>query len=164
MALPQRPFNPETLKPYALPEIQPILGAGTILVWRYTVLVPVEEIRADGSVREVATLEDLDSLEGMLADHFGGVTAPTTVPGLKGFGARDPAQPQPTREVNRHASFMVYAAARGASDAYFLALRRELEGALCREIGDAPDSPKDKPARPQSRREHGGSRKEEPAG
>jgi hypothetical protein len=130
MALPRRPFNPEALKPLAVLELRPAIGAGTVLLWRYTVFVPVEEVHADGTVREVASLDDLDNLEGMLADHFGGVTAPTTVPGLRGFGARDPARPDQTREVNRHASFLVYAAARGASDAYFLALRRELEEAL----------------------------------
>src|SRR5438093_9550054 len=103
MAREQRPFNADALKAYAVPEIRPPIGAGTVVVWRYTVLVPVEEIRADGSVREVATLDDLDNLEGMLADHFGGLTAPTTVPGLKGRGARDPAKPEQSREVNRHA-------------------------------------------------------------
>ncbi len=130
MAKEQRPFNPDALKPHAVPEIRPLIGAETVVVWHYTVFVPVEEIRSDGSVRPVATLDDLDNLEGTLADHFGGLTAPATVPGLKGSGARDPAKPEATREVNRHAAFMVYAAARGASDTYFRALRRELEEAL----------------------------------
>jgi hypothetical protein len=108
----------------------PQIGVDTVVVWRYTVFVPVEEYRADGQMLAVATADDLQALEGMLADHFGGITAPAAVPALKGAGARDPLHPGATREFNRHATFMIYAAARGASDEYFRGLRRELEEAL----------------------------------
>ena len=130
MAPPKRPFNPDALKQHALPQLMPQIGVDTVAVWRYTVLVPMEEYRADGQRLEVATAADLDALEGMLADHFGGITAPAAVPALKGAGARDPLRPGASREFNRHASFTIYAAARGASDEYFRALRRELEDAL----------------------------------
>jgi hypothetical protein len=130
MAPPKRPFNPEALSRFVVPELRARLGADTVAVWRYTVFVPVEEYRADGQMLPVATANDLESLEGMLADHFGGITAPAAVPALKGAGARDPAHPEATREFNRHATFTIYAAARGISDEYFRALRRELEDAL----------------------------------
>jgi hypothetical protein len=130
MAPPKRPFNPEALSRFAVPELKPQIGADTIAVWRYTVFVPVEEQCPDGQTLPVATAADLDNLEGLLADHFGGITAPAIVPAIKGAGARDPARPAATREFNRHATFTIYAAARGVSDEYFRALRRELEDAL----------------------------------
>jgi hypothetical protein len=96
--MPQRPINPEALTPFAVDEVRPQIGTGAVVVWRYTVFVPVEEIQADGSVRSIATREDRDCLEFMLPDHFGGVTAPAVIAGLKGFGPRDPQEPA------RHAS------------------------------------------------------------
>ena len=54
----------------------------------------------------------------------------TTVPSLIGWGARDPRRPKRTRELNKHAYFLAYAAAVRASDEYFLALQRELADAL----------------------------------
>jgi hypothetical protein len=126
----QRPVNPEALKQHAVAQIRASIGQDTGLVWRYYLLVPVEEGRADGSVRQIATNTDIENLEAMLAGHFGGLSTPTVVPSVRGLGARDPQKPQQTRELNRHVAFMVYAAPHGASDRYFLALRRELEEAL----------------------------------
>jgi hypothetical protein len=124
-----RPFRPQAIRPYAVPEIRPQLGPET-LVRRYTLLVPMEEIRAGAAPRAIATVRDLEKLQVMLAGHFGGVTVSTTVPGLIGWGARDPRKPKQTQELNKHAYFMVYAAAVRASDEYFLALQRELADAL----------------------------------
>jgi len=53
-----------------------------------------------------------------------------TVPSLIGAGARDPRKPKQTLELNKHASYTVYAAAVRASDEYFLALQKELADAL----------------------------------
>jgi hypothetical protein len=130
MAQDRRPFNPDALKQHAHPGIRSRIGEDTVALWRYTVFVPVDEMRADGTAHPIASVADLDALEGMLADHFGGLSVPAAVPSLRGAGARDPQQPEQTREFNRHATFMVYATARGASDNYFRALRRELEEAL----------------------------------
>jgi hypothetical protein len=130
MAKQPQPFNPEALTLYATLALRCPLGVDTVLIWRYTVFVPTVEYKADGSEREIATRQDLILLEVTLADHFGGISTPTAVPGFRGLGARDPLRPQQSRENNAHAVFIVCAAACGASDRYFLALRRELEEAL----------------------------------
>jgi hypothetical protein len=118
-----RPFLP------AVPGIRPQLGPET-LVRRYTVLVPVEEIKAGVVPRQIATADDLQKLQLMLVKHFGGVTLSPVVPGLIGRGARDPRKPKQTLELNKHAYFTVYAAAIRASDESFLALPKELADAL----------------------------------
>jgi hypothetical protein len=41
-------------------------------VWRYTVTVPLEEILPQK--RQKATAEDIDNLQQMLVEHFGGFT------------------------------------------------------------------------------------------
>jgi hypothetical protein len=99
-------------------------------VYRYTVFVPVEEIRAGAAAREVATADDLQNLRLTLVSHFGGVTHALAVPSLVGAGARDPRKPKKTIELNRHAYFTVYAAATRASDDYFHVLQKELADAL----------------------------------
>jgi hypothetical protein len=129
MARTPRPFNPKALQRYAVAAIQPQLGPET-LVRRYTVLVPLEEIKIGEAPRKIATADDLEKLQLMLIKHFGGVTVSTTVPSLIGWGARDPRKPKRTRELNKHAYFLVYAAAVRASDEYFLALQKELAQAL----------------------------------
>jgi len=130
MAKLQRPFNPEALAPFAVVSVRCPIGADSLMIWRYTVLVPVQEELPDGTSREIASAVDLNRLERMLADHFGGFSTPNAMPGYRGFGARDPLLPQQSRESNLQAALIVYAAACGASDRYFLALRRELEDAL----------------------------------
>jgi hypothetical protein len=90
----------------------------------------MEEIKASRAPRQVATADDLQNLQLLLIKHFGGVTMSTTVPSLLGWGARDPRKPRKTQELNKHAYFMVYAAAIRAADEYFLALRDELGAAL----------------------------------
>jgi hypothetical protein len=122
----QRPFNPEALTPYAVPWIKPNIGNWAI-VWRYTLLVPVEQIVSDGTVRSVATPEDLLNLELMLIGHFGGIT---TLGQCLGLGMRDPKDPVTSRETNKHASYLVYAPAAPAADQYFQAVRAELQDAL----------------------------------
>jgi len=101
-----------------------------VIVRRYTVLVPVAQLKANGVKRRIASRRDLATLEIILADHFGGVTVPTNVPVIKGLGARDPEHPEQSQEVNSHTYYLVYAAVHEASDRYFLALKRELEEAL----------------------------------
>jgi hypothetical protein len=66
----------------------------------------------------------------MLIKHFGGVTVSASVPSLIGWGARDPRKAKRARELNKHAYFLVYAAAIRAADDYFIALQRELADAL----------------------------------
>jgi hypothetical protein len=129
MARNPRPFNAKALTRFAVPGIRAQLGPET-LVRRYTILVPVEELKAGAAPRIVATAEDLQQLQLLLIKHFGGVTQSTTTPSLLGCGARDPQRPTKTQEVNRHAYFAVYAAALRASDEYFPALQRELADAL----------------------------------
>lgn len=90
----------------------------------------MEEIQAGKASKPIATADDLQQLQLMLIDHFGGVTTSISVPSLLGSGARDPRKPKQTLELNKHAYFTVYAAAVRASDEYFLALQKELTTAL----------------------------------
>ncbi len=124
MARKRRPFNPEALSAYALTAVKPAIGIGA-LVWRYTVLVPVEEARPGQRPRRIASNEDIDQLQDMLFAHFGGVTV---LPRTAGYGLREG-----TLELNTHRPFAVYAAAVAASEKYFEALRHELEEALIQE-------------------------------
>src|SRR5206468_1109621 len=100
------------------------------LVYRYTVLVPVEEVKAGAAPRMVATAEELEELQVTLVTHFGGVTQSIATPSLVGAGARDPRKPRKTIEYNKHVYFTIYAAANRASDDYFRALKEELAEAL----------------------------------
>jgi hypothetical protein len=90
----------------------------------------VLQIAASKPPIPIATEEDLQSLQLLLIKDFGGVTLSATIPSLIGAGARDPRHPKKTLELNKHAQFTVYAAAVAASNAYFLALQRELAEAL----------------------------------
>ena len=123
---PPRPFNPDALKPYAVPWLVPNVGNWSA-VRRYTVLVPVQQVLNDGTVKPVASEQDLPALELMFVEHFGGITRP---PRSLGVGARDPKQPRETRETNWHEIFQVYAPQAPVSDQYFQALRFELQAAL----------------------------------
>src|SRR5947208_2628434 len=125
MSLP-RPFNPDVLTPYAIPWLVPNV-ANWSPVWRYTVLVPVEQIVAEGVVKPVATEQDVIALEFMFIEHFGGITRP---PRTMGVGARDPRRARETRETNKHEVFQVFAPQAPAADQYFQALRFELQAAL----------------------------------
>ena len=98
---PPRQFNPDALKPYAVPWLLPNVGNWSA-VWRYTVLVPVEQIFSDNSVKSVASDQDRIALELMLIEHFGGITRP---PQSLGIGARDPKRPRETHETNRTKCF-----------------------------------------------------------
>lgn len=122
----QRPFNREALNAHAPSWLQPNV-CNWSSVWRYTVLVPVEQIRDDGTVLSIATLDDLKNLEQMLIAHLGGITL---LPMVHGRGCRDPRRPRETLETNKHAVYLVYAPAAYVSDHYFQALRAELQDAL----------------------------------
>ena len=119
-----RPFRPKALARYAVPELRPRMGPGE-RVWRYTVIVPLEEVRP--AKRRIATEVDVENLERMFSRHFGGLTTP---PPSVGRGLRDPADHSVEPEMNYNAYFVVYASPVREADAYFLALKRELEEAL----------------------------------
>jgi hypothetical protein len=123
---PPRPFNPDVLKPYAVPWLTPNVSNWSA-VWRYTVLVPVEQIQGDGTRSRVATDTDISSLELMFIEHFGGITRSAR---RFGIGARDPRRPKGSLETNVHEVFQVYAPSAPVSDQYFQALRFELQEAL----------------------------------
>jgi hypothetical protein len=122
----KRPFNPDALKPHATSWLRPNV-CNWSFVWRYTVLVPMEQIQDDGAVRALATPADLQNLELMFIAHFGGITL---LPTVHGRGCRDPGRPRETLETNKHAAYLVYAPAAYVSDHYFQALRAELQEAL----------------------------------
>jgi hypothetical protein len=120
-----RAFEAAALAPYATAEIRPAVGRPGAQAWRYSVLVPVEEV-AGTDRRPVASAEDLRALGLRLAADFGGVTGPFTP--VLGIGIRSAQDPVQSQQV--HACFVVYTAAVAAADRYFQALRRELERAL----------------------------------
>jgi hypothetical protein len=103
----QRPFNPDALKPHATAWLQPNV-CNWSSVWRYMVLVPVEQVQADGSVRSIATPDDLMNLELTFVAYLGGITL---LPAVQGRGCRDPKRPRETLETNKHAAYLVYALA-----------------------------------------------------
>jgi len=129
MAKSQTALDLKALQTYAVPEIRAQLGPET-LVRRFTVLVPVEEVKKGRAPRRIATDDDLLQVQLRLAEDFGGLTTSISIPSLIGWGARDPRRPRQTMEVNRHAHYSVYAAAVRASDEYFLAIQKKLATAL----------------------------------
>jgi len=122
----QRSFNPEALKSQVTSWLRPNVSNWSS-VWRYTVLVPVEQIQDDGTVRSIATPDDLQNLELMFIAHLGGITL---LPVVHGRGCRDPKRPRETMETDKHAAYLVYPPAAYVSDQYFQALRAELQEAL----------------------------------
>jgi hypothetical protein len=120
-----RPFNREALNAHATKAIRASVGIGA-MVWRFTVLVPLEETSRGAEPRQIATDDDIDSLEDMLTTHFQGLT---TAPISTGYGLRAGAM-----EVNTHHPMIVYAAPIAAAEHYFAALRRELQDALDQEL------------------------------
>ncbi len=69
---PPRPFNPEALRPYAFPWLVPNVGNWSA-VWRYTVLLPMEQVLPDGNVKPVASKQDEHDLHyaGVIGCHVG---------------------------------------------------------------------------------------------
>jgi hypothetical protein len=120
----QRPFHRDVVDPYAVAGLRPRTGPGEAL-WRFTLTVPLEEV-VPAKVQK-ATATDLDNLQQMFADHFGGFTRPPNSPG---YGLRDPAEPHRLPEMNYNAYFAVLTSPIPAADAYFRAVRQELEDAL----------------------------------
>lgn len=119
-----RPFNREVLQRYAVPVLRPRMGPGET-VWRFTLTVPLEEI--EPKKRQRATADDLRNLQAMLVDHFSGFTR---LPNSPGYGLRDSDKPEQLPEMNYNAYFSVLASPVPAADAYFRALREELQTAL----------------------------------
>jgi predicted XRE-type DNA-binding protein len=62
----QRPFNPDALKAHAISWLRPNV-CNWSSVYRYTVLVPLEQVLDDGAVRFIATPDDLQNLELMFS-------------------------------------------------------------------------------------------------
>jgi hypothetical protein len=121
-----RPFNRANLAGFAPPDVRPPMAVGA-LVWRYMVLLPVDEqsLGAETS-QSVAEIEDINNLRAMLSEDFGGTTILAAV---MGYGLRDPKDPT-SLEVNRNLPFLVYATPISASDRYFDRLERELREAF----------------------------------
>src|SRR5260221_2885865 len=120
----QRPFRPGVLKKHAVPALKPRIGPGEF-VWRFVLTVPLEEIRP--KKMQKATASDLDNLETAFIRHFGGFTR---MPNSAGFGLRYRAKRAQKAEMNYNAYFAVLSAPIPEADAYFRALRHELELAL----------------------------------
>ncbi len=120
----QRPFRPEVLLPHVSKKLRAALGSGAH-VWRFTIVIPIEEIRPKS--RRVATDRDLQTLEIVLPEHFGGLTV---LPPSTGYGPRCPTDPAEEPQLNYNAFFVVYAARGQASQNYFQALQHELASAL----------------------------------
>lgn len=121
-----RAFNPEALSPYAAEELRAPVGVGA-LVWRYTVFVPLEELRpASGESVVLADPEDLESLRGMLVRDFVGLSV---LPPLMGSGLRDPGDAA-SLELNKNLPYVVYARPIVAADRYFERLQQELQEAF----------------------------------
>jgi hypothetical protein len=120
----QRPFRRSALDAYASPDLRLRMGPGEA-AWRYTLTLPLEEIKP--RKRQKATLEDLDNLERMFADHFRGFSR---LPNSLGYGLRDATKPEQGTEMNYNVSFVVLVAPVPQADAYFRALRKELQTAL----------------------------------
>lgn len=114
MAKARRPFNPEVLTDLGSQSVKASIGLGAV-VWRYTVLVPVEETKPGENPQRIATEEDLENLERVLTSHFDGLTI---LPDSVGYGLR-----KEEIELNKHTPLVVYAAATTPSDLYFQALR-----------------------------------------
>jgi hypothetical protein len=121
----RQPLNLESLAAFVTPELRAALGVGAP-AWRYSVLVPLEEVNAAGQVTFLADDDDLESLSEALCNHFRGVS---NLPPLKGWGLRDPAQPE-TLELNKNVPFVIYAGVSAASDRYFQKLQQELGRSL----------------------------------
>jgi hypothetical protein len=124
MATARRPFNPDAIANLGGGPIKAPIGVGAV-VWRYTLLVPIEETKPGEQAQQIATDDDLENLERLLTGHFDGLTR---LPDSFGYGLREGQI-----ELNTHAPFVVYAAATTPSELYFQALRKELEAALVQE-------------------------------
>jgi len=120
-----RPFNRDALSAHATDAIRASIGIGA-MVWRFTVLVPLEEASLGAESRQIATDDDIDNLQDMLTTHFQGLTV---APISTGYGLRAGAM-----EINTHQPMIAYAAAVAAAEHYFAALRRELQDALDQEL------------------------------
>jgi hypothetical protein len=98
-------------------------------VWRYTVFVPTAQLLP--TRRAKATPQDLERLDDVLVEQFGGLT---TLPRVTGHGLRNPRGRPQQPGMNDHVPHVVYAAPLAESDAYFRALRTELQDARVRPV------------------------------
>src|SRR4051812_24100234 len=119
-----RPFKPEALPTASLSTIRARIGGGAV-VWRYTVLLPLDETRPGDQTKQIATGEDQAALEEMLANHFQGVTVFLET---AGFGLREGQV-----EQNTNIPYVVYAMPITETEQYFHALKKELQEALAQE-------------------------------
>jgi len=120
----QRPFRRDALDEFADRGLRPRMGPGEA-VWRYTITVPLEEIKPEKLQK--ATAQDLDNLQQMFAEHFGGFTR---LPNSPGYGLRDSTKRHDAPEMNYNAYFAVLVSPVPEADPDFRALREELEKAL----------------------------------
>lgn len=118
---PRRPFNPDVLTPVSSTSMHARIGGGAI-VWRFTLLLPIDETKPGAETEEIATVGDQESLEHVLADHFKGLSVLSEI---NGHGLRD-GNP----EENTLLPFVIYAAPVTESEKYFGVLKKELEEAL----------------------------------
>jgi hypothetical protein len=107
-----------------VPVLRPRLGPGATQ-WRYTITAPLEEIEPE--MRQKATSEDLAKLQRMFLAHFGGFTRPAD---SFGYGLRNPDEPDQAPEMNYNTYFAVLTSPLPEAEAYFRALRAELQEAL----------------------------------
>jgi PII-like signaling protein len=119
-----RPFDPGVLPTSAIRKLQARIGGGAI-VWRYMVLVPIEETQPGKPSRGLASFDDLAMLERVLAAHFRGVTV---LPAVPGYGLR-----RGRLEMNRSVPYVIYVAPLAEGEEYVRVLKAELQDALAQE-------------------------------
>lgn len=120
-----KPISAAALAKFANDDVRVPMGVGA-LAWKYTILVPVEEVSFTGERRTLATVDDLETLRGVLCDSFLGLSI---LPPIQGHGLRDPLNPT-SLEINKNIPFVVYASPTSLSDKYFEHLQTELQKCL----------------------------------
>ena len=120
----RRPVNLEQLPASSIQLIRARVGGGAV-IWRYVLLLPLDETKPGENTQPIATPDDLSVVESCLAEHFHGVTV---LPAVAGFGLRDGKV-----EGNTNVPYVVFAAPTAESEHYFQTLKRELQDALVQE-------------------------------
>jgi hypothetical protein len=83
-----RPFEPQSLDSYGSADLRAPLGVGAVC-WRYTLLIPFEEVASTADRRSLATDADLESVATVLCRHFGGLSI---LPPMDGLGSARPSR------------------------------------------------------------------------
>src|SRR4051812_27122086 len=120
----QRPFDRAAVDSHAVSALRLRMGPGEA-AWRYTITVPLREMKPNN--RQKATAEDLDNLHQMFSEHFSSFSR---LPNGFGVVPRDLTDPDQGPTTNFNAHFAVLSSPIPEADAYFRALRAELESAL----------------------------------